>query len=84
MALPRFSAETSLYESRVHYRSTGTSLRYDGVVLPQLRFLRPTPPCTPCFNDRTHGCSRFCWFCLPRLGCRGYYLPCDPLACPPR
>jgi len=54
MTLPGFNAETSLYRTRVDYRSHGTAVRLAGAV-PQL----VDPVGTVCFP-----CNRFGWqFC---------------------
>ena len=69
MTLPGFSAETSLYQTTVHYRLTGASGQADGIVLQQLVFdpcrcrhrCCPTGVCHPgiersCFLE----CITFC------------------------
>jgi hypothetical protein len=63
MTLPGFSAETSLYETRVNYRSTGASVQADGVMLQQLHGQLHGPPgiCGPCVYDNQRGyCVRQC------------------------
>jgi hypothetical protein len=76
MALPGFSAETSLYKTNVHYRLTGALVQAGGVV-PQRIF------CGACYLDDTGMCVQNCSICGPRL-CHFFgTFPCDPSACPP-
>jgi len=63
MTLAGFSAETSLYETRLHYRSTGASVQANGVMLQQLHGQLHGPPgtCGPCVYDDERGyCVRQC------------------------
>jgi len=63
MTLAGFSAETSLYETRLHYRSTGASVQANGVMLQQLHGQLHGPPgtCGPCVYDDERGyCVRKC------------------------
>jgi hypothetical protein len=54
MTQPGFSAETSLYKSRVDYRSGGTGDRPAGIVQ-QLVFARGTT-CSPCNRFGEQSC----------------------------
>jgi hypothetical protein len=78
MALPGFSAETSLYRTSVHYRLTGVLVQADEIA-PQQIF------CGPCYSDDTGACLRNCRICIgfPFPRCFTNTVPCDPSACPP-
>lgn len=63
MTLPRFSAETSLYETRAQYRSTGASVQTNSVMLQQLQFSPGI--CTPCeFDVNSRQCLSNCTSCI--------------------
>jgi len=70
MTLPGFSAETSLYETRAHYRSTRALVQADGVMLQQLHI--PPPSCGPCvWDDTQRKCVSYCMSCF--FGVCSYY-----------
>jgi hypothetical protein len=76
MTSPGFSAETSLYQTSVHYRSTAASVQVDGI-MPQL-----FPFCGPCHLNTAGACVRDCTFCEPfPPHCFTFTRPCSPSAC---
>jgi len=76
MTLPGFNAETSLYQTTVHYRLKGTSAQADGI-MPQL-----VPFCGPCFRNAAGACVRNCTFCEPfPPHCFIVTEPCSASAC---
>lgn len=79
MTLPGFNAETSLYETRAHYRSTGASVQTNGIMLQKLQI--PSGTCGPCLYDFNLGCARNCTSCI--FGpCINYTEPCSSCVIP--
>jgi len=71
MTLPRFNAETSLYNSGVHYRLMGALVPADGVL--------PAQFCDACHIEQA--CVQDCEFCTSKFGCFTFQNLCDPSAC---
>jgi hypothetical protein len=72
MPLPGFTAETSLFRTRVDYRSQGTAVRLGGAV-PQL----VDPVGTDCFPCNSFG-WQFCQNCFIEPGkCVSWYQKCS-------
>jgi hypothetical protein len=84
MALPGFSAETSMYTTSVHYRLMDASVQIDGVMLQQVSSqLNLVGSCGPCYTHTNGQCSRDCGRCVAHNACVYWTEPCNPLVCPP-